>query len=41
MKPGFDKERCMLEFEIIKAVRDKKNFLKFNDSQSLNPKQKM
>ena len=43
MKPGFDKDKCMLEFEIKrsclnKILRDKEKFLKFNDSQSLNSK---
>ena len=40
MKLGFDKEKCMLEFDVKrsclnKILRDKEKFLKFKDSQSV------
>ena len=44
-KPGFSKEKCIIDYDIKrntlnKLLQNKENFSKFNDSQSLNSKQK-
>ena len=45
LKPGFSKEKCIIDYNIKrntlnKLLQNKEKFLKFNDSQSLNSKQK-
>ena len=44
-KPGFSKEKCIIDYDIKrntlnKLLQNKEKFLKFNDSHSLNSKQK-
>ena len=44
-KPGFSKEKCIIDYDIKrntlnKLLQNKEKFLKFNNSQSLNSKQK-